>query len=135
MACACITRNRDWHARAVHSRIWRRPAQLEPQVRAFSRRYRCITYNARGYPPSEVPQSVDAYGQKQAADDALAVLDHLKIDKAHICGLSMGGYAALHFGIRFPQRARSLAICGAGHGSDPSTRDQFLKDAEELASA
>jgi pimeloyl-ACP methyl ester carboxylesterase len=105
----------------------------EPQVRAFSRRYRCITYNARGYPPSDVPQSVDAYGQKQAVDDAITVLDHLKIDKAHICGLSMGGYATLHFGIRFPQRARSLAICGAGHGSDPGTRDQFLRDAEELA--
>ncbi|MCW5621677.1 MAG: alpha/beta hydrolase [Burkholderiales bacterium] len=105
----------------------------EPQVRYFSRRYRCITYNARGYPPSDVPQDVDAYGQKQAVDDAVAMLDHLGIDKAHICGLSMGGYATLHFGIRFPQRARSLAICGAGHGSDPTTRTQFLKDAEELA--
>lgn len=105
----------------------------EPQVRRFSRRYRCIVYNARGYPPSDVPQGVDDYGQAQAVDDAVAVLDHLQIDKAHICGLSMGGYATLHFGIRYPQRARSLAICGAGHGSDPTTRDQFLKDAEELA--
>jgi len=105
----------------------------EPQVRAFSRRYRCITYNARGYPPSDVPTSVDAYGQKQAVDDAIAVLDHLKIDKAHICGLSMGGYATLHFGIRFPQRARSLAICGAGHGSDPLTREGFLATAADLA--
>jgi len=105
----------------------------EPQVRAFSRRYRCITYNARGYPPSDVPQGVDAYGQKQAVDDAIAVLDHLKIDKAHICGLSMGGYATLHFGIRFPQRARSLAICGAGHGSDSLTRDAFRATAADLA--
>ncbi len=105
----------------------------EPQVRAFCRRYRCITYNARGYPPSDVPQGVDAYGQKQAVDDAIAVLDHLKIDKAHVCGLSMGGYATLHFGIRFPQRARSLAICGAGHGSDPLTRDAFRATAADLA--
>ncbi|HZP88065.1 MAG TPA: alpha/beta fold hydrolase [Burkholderiales bacterium] len=105
----------------------------EPQVRYFSRRYRCIVYNARGYPPSDVPQTVDAYGQKQAVDDAVAVLDHLGIERAHICGLSMGGYATLHFGIRFPKRALSLAICGAGHGSDPSTRESFLKDAAELA--
>ncbi len=105
----------------------------EPQVRAFSRRYRCIVYNARGYPPSDVPQSVDDYGQRQAVDDAVAVLDHLKIDKSHICGLSMGGYATLHFGIRFGDRARSLAICGAGHGSDPLTREGFRATAAELA--
>lgn len=105
----------------------------EPQVRYFSRRYRCITYNARGYPPSDVPQHVDDYGQKQAVEDAIAILDHLKIERAHICGLSMGGYATLHFGIRFPKRALSLAICGAGHGSDPLTRDAFRQTAADLA--
>lgn len=105
----------------------------EPQVRAFSRRYRCIVYNARGYPPSDVPDDVESYGQKQAVDDAVAVLDHLNIERAHICGLSMGGYATLHFGIRFGHRARSLAICGAGHGSDPLTREAFRATAADLA--
>jgi hypothetical protein len=38
----------------------------EPQVRHFSRRYRVITYNARGYPPSDVPTEVSAYSQRQA---------------------------------------------------------------------
>ncbi len=41
----------------------------EPQVRFFSRRYRVITYNARGYPPSDVPNSLDNYTQEQAVDD------------------------------------------------------------------
>jgi pimeloyl-ACP methyl ester carboxylesterase len=115
------------HEFAADIRSW------EPQIRCFSRRYRCIAYNARGYPPSDVPRDPEAYSQSHAVDDIAGVLRHLGIDKAHICGLSQGGYATLHFGIRYPQMARSLAICGAGHGSDPATRTQFLKDGAELA--
>ncbi|MDE3157552.1 MAG: alpha/beta fold hydrolase, partial [Acidobacteriota bacterium] len=70
----------------------------EPQLRHFGRRYRSIAFNARGYPPSDVPESPAAYSQSLAADDIKAVLDHLGVDKAHIVGLSMGGFAALHFG-------------------------------------
>ena len=91
----------------------------ELQVRYFARRYRCITYNARGYPPSEVPDSVDKYSQRRAVDDAVGVLDHLKIDKAHIVGLSMGGFAALNFGIHYPERAFSLVVGAAGMGAEP----------------
>src|SRR6516165_1691253 len=78
----------------------------EPQVRHFARRYRCITYNARGYPPSDVPSDVERYSQDRARDDIRAVLDGLKLDKAHIVGLSMGGFATLHFGFTYPERAR-----------------------------
>jgi pimeloyl-ACP methyl ester carboxylesterase len=115
------------HEFAADCRSW------EPQVRYFSRRYRCITYNARGYPPSDVPREPQAYSQQHAVDDIAAVLRHLRIEKAHICGLSQGGYATVHFGIHYPGMALSLAICGAGHGSDPDTRAQFLKDGAELA--
>ena len=52
-------------------------ASWEPQLRFFSRRHRCITYAARGYPPSDVPDSMEAYSQALAADDAVAVLDAL----------------------------------------------------------
>ena len=51
----------------------------EPQVRYFSRRYRVITYNARGYPPSEVPTDEDAYSQEMAVEDLHGLLDHLGI--------------------------------------------------------
>src|SRR5580704_4243592 len=61
----------------------------EPQVRYFSRRYRCIAYNARGYPPSDVPEDVESYSQERARDDIRCVLDALKIEKAHIVGVSM----------------------------------------------
>ncbi len=71
---------------------------FEPQVRYFSRRYRCIAYNARGYPPSDVPESFERYSQERARDDIRCVLDGLKIEKAHIVGVSMGAFAVLHFG-------------------------------------
>jgi len=104
----------------------------EPQVRYFSRRYRCIVFNARGYPPSDVPEA-GRYSQDRARDDIRAVLDGLKLDKAHILGLSMGGFATLHFGFTYPQRARSLVIAGCGYGAAPDKRVQFAKEADTAA--
>jgi pimeloyl-ACP methyl ester carboxylesterase len=105
----------------------------EPQVRFFRRRYRTITFNARGYPPSDVPEDPAAYSQRQAVEDIRGILDHLRIDKAHVIGLSMGGYAALHFGLLYPERALSLVIAGAGYGSRPEERDTFRRDCAALA--
>src|SRR5712671_3964801 len=106
----------------------------ESQVRYFARGYRCITYNARGYPPSDVPAETERYSQDRARDDIRAVLDALKIDKAHIVGLSMGGFAALHFGFTYPGRARSLVVAGCGYGAEPDKRAQFAAEAEAWAS-
>jgi pimeloyl-ACP methyl ester carboxylesterase len=101
----------------------------EPQIRHFSRRYRCIVYNARGYPPSDVPPSPSSYSQMRAVGDALAILDHLSIEKAHIVGLSMGGFCALHFGLNHPGRAISLVVGGCGYGAQADKRDQFRDEA------
>jgi len=105
----------------------------ELQVRYFSRRYRCITYNARGYPPSDVPDSVEKYSQRRAIDDALDVLNHLRIEKAHVVGLSMGGFAALHFGIQFADRAFSIVVGAAGMGAEPDKTEQFRQEVEIVA--
>ena len=105
----------------------------EPQIRYFSRRYRCIAFNARGWPPSDVPQDVTRYSQARACDDIHSVLDGLNIDKAHIVGLSMGGLATLHFGLTYPSRARSLLVAGAGYGSEPSEREKFRAEAVTIA--
>ena len=105
----------------------------EPQMRYFARRYRCIAYAARGYPPSEVPVATASYSQARAASDIRCVLDQLKIDKAHIVGLSMGGLAVLHFGLSYPDRARSLLVAGAGYGSEAGERDKFRGEAETIA--
>jgi pimeloyl-ACP methyl ester carboxylesterase len=99
-----------------------------PQVSFFARRYRTIAYNARGYPPSDVPEDPAAYSQAQAVEDIRGVLDHLGLDRAHVCGLSMGGYAALHFGLTYPARARSVVVAGCGYGSAPGEREAFQRD-------
>ena len=105
----------------------------EPQLRHFSRRYRCVAFNARGYPPSDVPAKVSQYSQAIATDDIANVMRDLGIRKAHIVGCSMGGYATLHFGLRYARMARSLTVIGAGYGSDPDKRAQFLRDTEVMA--
>jgi pimeloyl-ACP methyl ester carboxylesterase len=105
----------------------------ELQMRYFGQRYRCIAYNARGYPPSDVPPDGEKYSQERARDDIRAVLDALKIDKAHVVGLSMGGFASLHFGFSFPDRARSLVVAGCGYGAAPDKRAQFAAEAEAVA--
>jgi pimeloyl-ACP methyl ester carboxylesterase len=105
----------------------------EPQLRHFSRRYRCIAFNARGYPPSDVPEPVSQYSQAIATDDIAGVMRDLGIRRAHIIGCSMGGYATLHFGLRYASMARSLTVVGAGYGSDPDKRARFLRDTEVMA--
>jgi pimeloyl-ACP methyl ester carboxylesterase len=105
----------------------------EPQMRYFSRRYRCVAFNARGYPPSDVPKARSRYSQKIAAGDIAAILRHLKFRKAHIVGCSMGGYSALNFGIHHAPRALSITAVGAGAGSHPALRRDFLKGTEANA--
>ncbi|MBV8925017.1 MAG: alpha/beta fold hydrolase [Bradyrhizobium sp.] len=105
----------------------------ELQMRHFGKRYRAIAYNARGFPPSDVPEHVSSYSQARAADDILAVLDHIGAAKAHIIGLSMGGFATLHFGFRHPTRALSLCIGGCGYGAEPDQREMFRAEADVIA--
>ena len=107
----------------------------EPQVRALSRRYRCIAYSARGYPPSDVPEDPAAYSQDRAVADAIAVLDALDVDRAHVVGLSMGGFATLHLGLRHPGRARSLVVAACGYGAQPERQKAFREESNVVADA
>lgn len=108
----------------------------EPQMRYFSRGHRCIAYSARGYTPSDVPPSADVYTYKHFYTDALAVLDHLKIDRAHLVGLSMGAYSSLQIGLNAPQRALSMTLAGVGSGSSlenlEAWRRQCRNNAEQF---
>jgi pimeloyl-ACP methyl ester carboxylesterase len=103
------------------------------QMRHFGQRYRCITWSARGYPPSDVPEKATSYSQNRAADDIASVMDHLKIDTAHIVGLSMGGFATLHFGFRHARRARSLVVAGVGYGAEKQEASKFKGEAAIVA--
>jgi len=106
-----------------------------PQLHHFSRRYRCISYAARGWPPSDIPDAVAAYSQARAADDAASVLRALGIKKAHLVGLSMGATAAVEFGIRHPLMALSLTVAAAGSGAstDPEQKRKFHDDCMAFA--
>lgn len=115
------------HEFAADHRSW------EAQMRHFGQRYRCITYSARGYPPSDVPEKAASYSQNRAADDILAVLDHLEIEKAHVVGLSMGGFATLHFGFRHPTRALSLVVAGVGYGAEKEQQSRFKAEVAVVA--
>jgi len=101
------------------------------QVSWFARHYRCIAFNARGYPPSDVPTSDISYGHEHAVTDIASVMRHLNISKAHVVGLSMGGFATLLFGLRYPGMASALVVAGCGSGSDPESREAYLRAATE----
>ena len=105
----------------------------DAQVKFFSRRYQVITYAARGYPPSDVPEDPEVYSQEHAVEDLHQLLRHLGIERAYIGGLSMGGSVALNFGIAHPEMCRALIVAAAGAGT--TNREEFLRRAETFTAA
>ncbi len=103
----------------------------DPQVNFFARRYQVITYSARGYFPSDVPPDTTAYSQEQSVADVRLLMEHLKLEQAHIGGLSMGGNVALNFALTHPTMARAIIVASAGSGSDDP--EQFREDGEAMA--
>ena len=96
----------------------------EPQVRHFARRYRVITYNHRGYPPSSVPKQATDYSHDILLADLHGLLRHLNLGPVHLAGCSMGANLARDFALAHPAMLRSLTMVGAGAGS--VDRAQFL---------
>ena len=115
------------HEFAGDHRTW------EPQIRRFSRSHRCITYGARGYPPSEVPADPAVYSQQHAVDDAIAVLDAHSVGQAHVVGISMGGFCGLHLAMAHPGRVRSLVAAGTGYGARPHEVERFRGECDAIA--
>lgn len=105
----------------------------EEQMRYFSRYYRCVAFNARGYPPSDVPADPGLYGQEFAADDIAAVIRHLGLPRAHVVGLSQGAFAALHFGMRHAELASALVLAGCGSGALKADRERFQRESRAKA--
>src|SRR5919198_4071557 len=105
----------------------------EPQLRRFSRTHRCVTYSARGFLPSDVPEDTGAYSQDVAVRDAIAVLDALEIEKAHVVGLSMGGFTVLHLARLYADRLLSVLASAVGFGCDYERRHLFADEESKLA--
>ena len=117
------------HELASDARQWR------GQIGALAPRFRCIAFNARGYPPSEIPTEDDAYFWERHADDVGAVLDHVGIDGAWLVGWSMGAYTALQFALRSPERVLGVVATSVGSGSPPAEQAAFRASMRELAHA
>jgi pimeloyl-ACP methyl ester carboxylesterase len=105
----------------------------EPQVGYFSRRHECVTFSARGYPPSDVPEDVEQYSQARAADDIIDIMNAAEVESAHLVGLSMGAFACLHAALRHPERIRSAVVAGAGYGSEKEYQEFFRRNSEQVA--
>jgi pimeloyl-ACP methyl ester carboxylesterase len=105
----------------------------QPQVEHFSPHYRCVVYNARGYPPSDIPEDETLYGQHLSTADLRGVLDVLDIEQAFVVGLSMGAYTGLMLTMQHPERVRALVFASGGSGAYPATRKQFLADTNAVA--
>jgi 3-oxoadipate enol-lactonase len=91
------------HSLACDVRMW------DGQIAAFKDRYRVLAYDTRGHGRSAAPKG--AYTLEQMADDLHALLKHLGIQKAHYCGLSMGGMIGQTFALKYPGIFQSLILC------------------------
>lgn len=101
----------------------------DPQVRAFGRTYRCITYSYRGFPPSSVPEEPSSYSQDLLIEDLHALLQYLGIGSAYLVGFSMGGSMVLNFALRYPDLCRGIVVVGAGAGT--TNRERFERDIDQ----
>jgi 3-oxoadipate enol-lactonase len=84
-------------------------AMWDPQVAALRGEFRIVRYDTRGHGESSVtsgPYTID-----QLANDVIALLDHLKLDRVYFCGLSMGGMTAMSLALRTPQRLHKIVLC------------------------
>jgi pimeloyl-ACP methyl ester carboxylesterase len=101
------------HGGLVDSRLW--DAQMKP----LSKHYRVVRYDIRGYGRSAAPA-----GEYYPHEDLRALLDHLKIDKATLVGLSLGGIIAADFALEHPARVERLVLVGSGLRGDKQPRDE-----------
>jgi pimeloyl-ACP methyl ester carboxylesterase len=88
------------------------------QVPAFAERFRTVVFDPRGVARSAAPD--EPFTMRDLADDLAALLEELKVEKAHVLGASFGGFVAQEFALAHPARTRSLVLCctsygGAGH--------------------
>lgn len=102
----------------------------EPQIPTLTKKFRVLRYDSRGHGLSGV--SPGPYTLKQLSLDGLGILNKLNIDRAHFCGLSMGGMVGQWLGVNAPKRFKSITLCNTaakiGTAETWNTRIQTIKD-------
>ncbi len=112
------------HGLAVNADIqWRRPGIAQ----ALLKDYRVVALDQRGHGLSGKPHDPASYGVNMA-NDVIALMDHLHIDKAHVVGYSFGGFVTVKLVAMHPERILSAAVCGAGW-EQPSDANQAFAEA------
>jgi pimeloyl-ACP methyl ester carboxylesterase len=114
------------HAFMLDTRTW------DDQFDAYSRTYRVIRYDARGFGRSSVPHAGEPYSH---SDDLAALLDRFQAGPAHVVGVSMGGRFALDFAVTYPDRLLSLTLIDPVVGGWPWSREWLVSYAPILAAA
>jgi pimeloyl-ACP methyl ester carboxylesterase len=112
------------HGGLVDSRLW------DAQMRPLSKRFRVVRYDIRGYGRSPAPT-----GEYYPLEDLRALLDYLKIDKATLVGLSLGGIIAADFALEHPARVERLVLVGAGLRGDKQPRDERTTRAYKIGAS
>jgi len=112
------------HGYTASLEMWRE------QVAALSAKYRLAIYDMRGHGKTTAPADIERYSlARDYVADKLALMDHLRIERAHVGGLSMGGMIAQEFALHHPERVRALLLFdtgpGSGAGRDPAQRAMF----------
>jgi 3-oxoadipate enol-lactonase len=105
------------HSLACTVRMW------DPQIAAFKDRYRILAYDMRGHGQSAAPAG--PYTLDMLADDVLALMRELKIDRACYVGLSIGGMIGQHLALKEPKRFEKMVLADTGHTQTPETIKQW----------
>jgi pimeloyl-ACP methyl ester carboxylesterase len=115
------------HAFPLHSGMWSR------QIAALEQRHRVVALDYRGLGKSAVPP--ESFSMAMLAEDVRALLAHLRIERAGVAGLSMGGYLAFELYRQQPSLFRGLALCDTRAGADTDEgkagREKFARTAIE----
>ncbi|MGI9406969.1 MAG: alpha/beta fold hydrolase [Hyphomicrobiaceae bacterium] len=107
------------------------------QTPVLSQSCRCISYSARGFLPSAIPENQNHYGQAQSTGDLRALINHLDLEQVHLVGTSMGSFTSLDFALGHPHRVLSLTLVGNSSGprndvEQVSYRKNWVGDEIEL---
>ena len=108
-------------------------SMFEPQIEALADDYRIVTWDQRGFGQTEFDSQPFTYWD--SADDCLALLDHLGLDRAVLGGMSQGGFIALRAALKAPERVRALVLMGTQSGvEDPANVPVYQGMLDEWAS-
>jgi pimeloyl-ACP methyl ester carboxylesterase len=93
-----------------------------PQLEALAPEFRCLAYSSR----ARTDRYAGPYDLDDLADDCAAVMDHYGVDSAVLAGMSMGGFMALRFALRYPERLEGLVLIDSMAGPHPEAeREQY----------